>query len=104
MPFQPVFNQESVDTEESVPLNVSCTSHGSRPAAKFTWLIGQNKSDVTLYSTSNTTLNSSTETFTVTSTLIYGVDRIYNGQIISCEASNIISTNVSSSTLLNIKC
>ncbi|CAC5399924.1 unnamed protein product [Mytilus coruscus] len=101
-PLPPLFLQKSVVTEDTVPLNVSCTSHDSRPAANFTWLIGQNNKDVTINSSESRTLNSSTETFTVTSMLIYRVDRAYNGHV-TCEARNIISSNASSSALLNIK-
>lgn len=100
----PIFLQKAIVIEEIVPLNVSCVSHGSRPAANFTWLIGQNKKDVTLKSYETRTLNSSTETYTVTSTLLYRVDRTYNGLYVTCEARNIVSGNVSSSKLLNIKC
>ncbi|XP_071132688.1 protein turtle-like [Mytilus edulis] len=102
-PLPPIFTQSFVVTEETVPLNVSCTSLGSRPAANFTWLIGKNNFDVTSNSYESSTLNSSTETFTVTSTLIYKFSRTYNGQLLTCKASNIISSNISSSKLLNIK-
>ncbi|XP_052069203.1 uncharacterized protein LOC127708382 [Mytilus californianus] len=102
-PISPIFDQKSVGTEETMPLNVSCTSHGSRPAANVTWLIGQTNMDVTINSSETKTFNSSTEMFTVISTLIYNVDRTYNGQMVTCKASNILSSNVSSSTLLNIK-
>ncbi|CAG2192879.1 unnamed protein product [Mytilus edulis] len=102
-PLLPIFLQKSVGTEETVPLNVSCISHGSRPAANFTWLIGQTSMDVTTNSSETKTFNSSTETFTVISTLTLNVGRTYNRQMVTCKASNIISSNVSSSTLLNIK-
>ncbi|CAC5384326.1 unnamed protein product [Mytilus coruscus] len=102
-PMPPIFAQRFVITEETVPLNVSCTSLGSRPAANFTWLIGKNNFDVTSNSYESRTFNSSTETFTVTSTLSYKFHRTYTGQMLTCKASNIISSNVSSSTLLNIK-
>ncbi|XP_071133273.1 protein turtle-like [Mytilus edulis] len=102
-PLPPIILHNSEYTEETVPLNVSCTSHGSRPAAKFTWLIGKNNKDVTLNSSESRTLDSSSETFTVTSTLIYRADRTCNGQFVTCKASNIVSSNVSSSKLLNIR-
>ncbi|XP_063447530.1 nephrin-like isoform X2 [Mytilus trossulus] len=102
-PLLPIFFQKAIVIEEIVPLNVSCVSHGSRPAANFTWLIGKNKKDVTLKSYETSTFNSSTETFTVTSTLLYRVDRTYNGQYVTCEARNIVSGNVSSSKQLSIK-
>lgn len=103
-PLSPIFTQKFLGTEETLPLNVSCISHGSRPAANFTWFIGQTYMDVTINSSETKTFNLSTETFTVISTLNYNVDRTYNRQMITCKASNIISTNVSSNTLLNIKC
>lgn len=102
-PLLPIFLQKSVGTEETVPLNVSCISYGSRPAANFTWLIGQTSMDVTINSSEIKIFNLSTETFTVISTLTLNVDRTYNRQMVTCKASNIINSNVSSSTLLNIK-
>ncbi|XP_071132689.1 uncharacterized protein [Mytilus edulis] len=104
-PLSPIFLQKSVGTEETVPLNVSCISHGRRPAANFTccFFLGQTDMDVTINSSEIKTFNTSTETFTVISTLTLNVDRTYNRQMVTCKASNIISSNESSSTLLNIK-
>ncbi|VDI47471.1 Hypothetical predicted protein [Mytilus galloprovincialis] len=87
MPLMPVLSAPFVSTLEMIPFSISCTSTGSRPAAGIWWMIGE---------TNVTNLASSQEkqgvdeTFTVTSTLTYTVDRNFNLQSITCTANNTI--------------
>ncbi|XP_071176505.1 uncharacterized protein [Mytilus edulis] len=99
-PLTPIFNRSVVSTEEPVPLRVSCTSYGSRPAAAFTWTIGGN--DVTTSSTTSPPVKESNDTYTVTSALVYSVNRSHTSQTIVCRASNTLGT-VSASKTLNVK-
>jgi hypothetical protein len=85
------FISSPVSTEETVPLTVSCISNGSRPAATIQWTIGQ--TDVTLYSTTDTTHVTDDDTYILISTLTYNVDRTYNGETITCKALNIVVPN-----------
>ena len=104
-PFPPVFSHDHVNTEETKPLVVSCTSDGSRPAAVFNWFLGDGNINLTANSTQQTVHNTSTDTFIVTSTFIYRVDRRYNGQIIVCSVSNDATLSaVTSIEVLDVKC
>ncbi|XP_076110681.1 irregular chiasm C-roughest protein-like [Mytilus galloprovincialis] len=87
MPLMPVFSVPLVTTMEMVPFSISCTSTGSRPAAAFWWIVGQN--DVTIKASSQENKNAD-ETFNVTSTLTYTVNRQFNLQPIICTANNTI--------------
>ncbi|XP_071176514.1 neural cell adhesion molecule 1-like [Mytilus edulis] len=87
MPLMPVFSAPLVNTLEMVPFSISCTSTGSRPAAAIWWMIGQ--TDVTNLASSQEKKGGD-ETFTVTSTLTYTVDRNFNLQSIKCTANNTI--------------
>lgn len=100
-PLTPIFNTNEVNTEETVPLTVSCTSYGSRPAASFTWNIGGN--DVTSSSTIFLPVRESNDTYTVTSTLTSSVNRSHNKQSIICQSSNTMGS-ASSSKTLDVKC
>ncbi|VDI58003.1 Hypothetical predicted protein, partial [Mytilus galloprovincialis] len=87
MPLMPVFSASLVNTFEMVPFSISCTSTGSRPVAAIWWIIGQ--TDVTNLALSKEKQGVD-ETFTVTSTLTYTVDRNFNLQSIKCTANNTI--------------
>ncbi|XP_071175229.1 protein CEPU-1-like [Mytilus edulis] len=87
MPLMPVFSASLVNTFEMVPFSISCTSTGSRPVAAIWWIIGQ--TDVTNLALSKEKQGVD-ETFTVTSTLTYTVDRNFNLQSIKCIANNTI--------------
>ncbi|XP_071176511.1 nephrin-like [Mytilus edulis] len=99
-PLTTIFNTNEVSTEETVPLRVSCTSYGSRPAATFRWIIGEN--DVTSSSTTLQPVRESNDTNTVTSTLASSVDRTHNKQSVICIASNIVGS-VSGNKTLDVK-
>ena len=97
------FISSPVSTEETVPLTVSCILNVSRPAATIQWTIGQ--TDVTLYSTTDKAHVTDDDTYTLTSTLTYNVDRTYNGETITCKALNIVVPNgEQTSTSLGVKC
>jgi hypothetical protein len=78
------FISNPVSTEETVPFTVSCISN----AATIQWTIGQ--TDATLYSTTDKTHVTDDDTYTLTSTLTYNVDRTYNEETIICKALNIV--------------
>ncbi|XP_063416830.1 cell adhesion molecule 2-like [Mytilus trossulus] len=87
MPLMPVFSAPLVNTMEMAPFSITCTSSGSRPAATIWWMVGQ--TDVTNLASSQGK-QWVDETFTVTSTLNYTVDRKFNLQSIKCTANNTI--------------
>ncbi|CAC5359018.1 unnamed protein product [Mytilus coruscus] len=87
MPLMPVFSAPHVNTLEMVPFSVSCTSTGSRPAAAIWWMVGQTDVTITASLQEN---KGADETFTLTSTLTYTVDRKFNLQAIICTANNTI--------------
>ncbi|XP_063416831.1 neural cell adhesion molecule 1-B-like [Mytilus trossulus] len=87
MPLMPVLSVPLVNTLEMVLFSISCTSTGSRPAAAIWWMIGE--TDVTNLASSQEKQGVD-ETFTVTSTLEYTVDRKFNLQPIICTANNTI--------------
>lgn len=87
MPVMPVFSAPIVNTMEMFPFSVSCTSIGSRPAATIWWMVGE--TDVTNLASSEEKQGVD-ETFTLTSTLKYTVDRKFNLQPIICTANNTI--------------
>ena len=87
-------------------MSVSCTSHGSRPAASYVWLLGLKNIIVTPNSTQQSPVyNVSTDTYTVTSTLTYTVDRTYNRQHIKCQVSNLATSEaVTSTVVIDVRC
>ncbi|XP_063442099.1 cell adhesion molecule 2-like [Mytilus trossulus] len=88
-PYPPRFSSDSATTEETKPLVISCTSTGSRPKASIYWFLGDGKINITTNATqSSPSHDSTTDTYSITSTLIYSVDRIYNGKYLICGASN----------------
>ncbi|XP_071176550.1 cell adhesion molecule 3-like [Mytilus edulis] len=93
------FSPDTLDTEETTSFNVLCHSNGSRPTAFIHWLLGQQQSNVSSNSSTKYMHDSSTDTYTVTSTLKYRVDRIYNGQKLTCRAANVAGSMETSLTL-----
>ncbi|CAC5411894.1 unnamed protein product [Mytilus coruscus] len=96
------FIHDTLSTEETKSFDVSCRSTGSRPAASMYWLLGQQGTNVTPNSTSQSNEELSTDKYTVTSNLKYRVDRIHNGQKLICRASNVAG-NMETSLTLNVK-
>lgn len=79
--------------KEIEPLNISCTSTGSRPAA------------ITAYSTQKFTYEVTTDTYTIKSVLTYTVVSQNNGQLITCRASNTADpVGISASQPIQIQC
>lgn len=97
------FSLDTLNTEETKSFEVSCQSTGSRPAANMYWLLGQQITNITSNSSTQSIHNASADTYTVTSTLRYRVDRRYHGQNLICRASNIAG-NVETSLTFNVKC
>ncbi|CAC5359013.1 unnamed protein product [Mytilus coruscus] len=96
------FSIETLSTEESKSFDVSCQSTGSRPAASVYWVLGQQRIYVTINSTTKSNHESLTNKYTMTSNIIYRVDRRYNGQKLICGAVNVAGYMESSLTL-NVK-
>lgn len=88
---------------------ISCTSTGSRPKASIYWLLGDGKTNITAYATQlPPSHDTTTDTYSVTSTLTYSMDRIYNGKYMFCGARNEATLEqeggVETSKTLNITC
>jgi hypothetical protein len=73
--------------EETKPLDVTCTTTGSRPRATLQWTIGQK--DVTSNATEQFNHTTASDTYTVISDLIYSVGKSDNGQMLTCKAVNV---------------
>ncbi|XP_052063074.1 nephrin-like [Mytilus californianus] len=93
------FSIETLSTEESKSFDVSCQSNGSRPAASVYWVLGQQRINVTINSTTKSNHELLTNKYTVTSNIIYRVDRRYNGQKLICGAVNVAGYMETSLTL-----
>lgn len=96
-PFVP----DTLSTEETKSFDIACQSTESRPAALMHWFLEQ--LNITSNSTSQSYNDKSTDKYSVTSNLKYGVDRSYNGQKILCRAVNIAGSMETSLTLY-VKC
>ena len=100
-PFLPTITVNVDSIEETKPLDVTCTTTGSRPRAILQWTIGQK--DVT----SNATERSSpaSDTYIVISDLTYSVGKSDNGQVLICKAVNVAApSGLHTSITLNVKC
>ncbi|CAC5359024.1 unnamed protein product [Mytilus coruscus] len=87
MPLVSILNASFVNTLEMVPFSLSFVSTGSCPTATLWWTVGQ--TDAT-FEASSQEKRDSDESYTVTSTLTYVVDRKYNLQPITCKANNTV--------------
>ena len=102
-PLQPSITVNKVSIEETKPLNVTCTTTGSRPRAILEWRIGQK--DVTSNATEWFNNDKDSDTYTVTSDLIYRVGKSEHGQMLICKAVNVVAPrDIQSSITLNVKC
>jgi hypothetical protein len=102
-PHTPSITVNNVSIEETKPLDVTCTTTGSRPKATLQWTIGQK--DVTYNATERFSLNTTSDTYTVTSDLTYNVGKSDNGQVLTCKAVNVAaSSGVQANTTLDVKC
>jgi hypothetical protein len=101
-PLQPTITVHN-SIEETKPLDVTCTTTGSRPRPKLEWRIGQK--DVTSNATEQFNHISASDTYTVTSDLTYSVGKNDNGQMLTCKAINVAApSGVQTSITLNVKC
>ena len=102
-PFPPTFTGNVGSTEETKPLDVTCTTTGSRPRATLHWTIGQK--DVASNATEQINHITASDTYSVISHLTYSVGRSDNGQVLTCKAVNVAaSSGVQISITLNITC
>jgi hypothetical protein len=102
-PLQPTITGNVGSIEETKPLDVTCTTTGSRPRATLQWTIGLN--DVTSDATEWSSHNTDTDIYTVASDLTYSVGKNDNGHMLTCKADNMAApSGVKKSTTLNVKC
>jgi hypothetical protein len=102
-PLKPTITVNTGSIEETTPLNVTCTTTGSRPKATLQWTIGQK--DVTSDATKRSSYITASETYTVISELTYSVGKSDNGQMLTCKAVNVAaSSGLQASITLNVKC
>ena len=101
--LQPIITGNVNSIEETKPLNVTCTTTGSRPKATLQWTIGQK--DVTYDATERSSYNTASDTYTVTSDLTYSVEKSHNGKVLACKAVNVAaSSGLYTSIALNVTC
>ena len=102
-PLQPTITGYAGSIEETKPLDVTCTTTGSRPRPTLEWTIGQK--DVTSDATERSSHITASDTYTVISDLTYNVRKNENGQVLICKAVNVAaSSGIQASTTLNVKC
>ena len=102
-PFPPTITGNVGSIEETKPLDVTCTTTGSRPRATLKWTIGEK--DVTSDATEQPSHNTASDIYTVIFDLTYSVGKIDNGKVLSCKAVNVAaSSGVLTSITLDVKC
>ena len=102
-PLQPTITGNVGSIEETKPLDVTCTTTGSRPRATLQWTIGLK--DVTSNATERFSHNTASDTYIVISDLTYSVGKSDNGQVLTCEAVNVaVSSGIQTSITLDVKC
>ena len=100
-PLTPTITRYTGSIEVTKPLDVTCTTTGSRPKATLQWTIGQK--DVTSDATEQSSHNTETDMYTVMSDLTYSVGKSDNGQMLTCKAINVAaSSGVLTSITLNV--
>ena len=102
-PLTPTINGNVDSVEETKPLDVTCTTTGSRPKPTLQWTIGL--TDVTSNATERSSHITASDTYTVISDLTYSLGKSDNGQVLTCNAVNVAaSSGVQTSITLNVKC
>ena len=102
-PLSPTITGTVDRIEETTPLDVTCTTTGSRPRATLQWTIGQK--DVTSNATERSSHITASDTYTVISDLTYNVGKNDNGAVLICKVDNIaIPLGLQHITILNVKC
>ena len=102
-PLTPTITGYAGSIEKKKPLNVTCTTTGSRPKAALQWTIGQK--DVTSAATERSSYITASDTYTVISDLTYSVGKNDNGHVLICKAVNVAaSSGLQTSITLNVTC
>jgi hypothetical protein len=102
-PLKPTITGYTGSIEETKPLDVTCTTTGSRPKATLQWTIRQK--DVTSNATERFNHIRASDAYTVISDLTYSVGKSDNGQVLTCKAVNVAaSSGVQTSITLDVKC
>ena len=102
-PLTPTITRYAGSIEETQPLDVTCTTTGSRPKAILQWTIGQK--DVQSDATERFSHITASDTHTVTSDLTYSVGKNDNGQVLICKAVNVAaSSGIQATKTLDVKC
>ena len=102
-PLSPAITGNVDSIEETQPLDVTCTTTGSRPKATLQWTIGHN--DVTSDATERSSHITASDTYTVISDLTYTVGKSDTGQVLTCKAVNVAATSgLQTTTTLNFTC
>ena len=102
-PLTPTITGYAGGIDVTKPLDVTCTTTGSRPKATLQWTIGQK--DVTFNATERSSYNTASDTYTVTSDLTYSVGKSDNELMLTCQAVNVAaSSGVQTSIILDVKC
>jgi hypothetical protein len=101
--LQPTITGNVGSIEETKPLDVTCTTTGSRPRATLQWTIGLK--DVASNATEQFNHITASDTYTVISDLKYSVGKSDNGQVLTCKAVNVaVSSGIQATKTLNVKC
>ena len=102
-PLRPTITGYTGSTENTKPLDVTCTTTGSRPKTTLQWTIGQK--DVTSDATERSSHIIASDTYTVISDLTYSVGKSDNGQELRCKVANVaVPSGVQTKITLNVKC
>jgi cell adhesion protein 4 len=102
-PLSPTITGYTGSIEETTPLDVTCTTTGSRPRATLQWTIGHKNG--TSNATERLSYITASDTYTVASILTYSVGKSDNGQVLICKADNVaVPSGVQTSITLNVKC
>jgi hypothetical protein len=102
-PLQPTITGNVGSIEETNPLDVTCTTTGSRPKATLQWTLG--RKNVTSNATERFSHNTTSDTYTVISGFKYSVGKSEHGQVLTCKAVNVAaSSGLQIFITLNVKC
>ena len=102
-PLSPTITVSKVSIEETKPLDVTCTTTGSRPRATLQWTIG--RKNVTSNATERFSHITASDSYTVISDMTYSIGKNDNGQVLRCKTVNMAaSSGIQTSMTLNVKC
>jgi hypothetical protein len=102
-PLQPTITGYAGSIEETKPLDVTCTTTGSRPRPTLEWTIGQK--DVTSDATERSSHITASDTYTVISDLRYSVGKNDNGQVLTCKVVNVAApSGIQTTKTLSVNC